>query len=118
MTDVLDLEKIFSRDGFAEVVDGMVTDFAPRLFAVVQVRGDRLDGRVAAWGMAFPEHAEVVTTDGGMRMRVRDADSTVPAFTAQHEDLSASVVWLPAFNSRLDEPAVDQPEEDENGTWW
>ncbi|GAA3844076.1 hypothetical protein GCM10022243_08110 [Saccharothrix violaceirubra] len=102
---------------FGEVVRGMVVDFAPRLFAVVQEYGDRVDGRVAAWGMAFPDHAEVVSVEGGLRMRLQDVDSALPVF-ATREGVSASVVWLPAFNTRLTEPVDVVDDVEEETAWW
>ena len=50
---------------FAELVDELVAEDAPRLFAVLQEYGERADGRIAAWGMAFPDHADVVGVDHG-----------------------------------------------------
>ncbi|HET9256814.1 MAG TPA: hypothetical protein VFO16_16670 [Pseudonocardiaceae bacterium] len=48
---------------FAAEVAAMVADEAPRLFAVVQEYGERVDGRIAAWGLAFEDHASIVTVD-------------------------------------------------------
>lgn len=56
---------------FAEILRGMVADNAPELFAVVQEYGNRVDARIAAWGMAFPDRAEVVALEGGLRLRLR-----------------------------------------------
>ncbi|WP_220472725.1 hypothetical protein [Streptomyces sp. SCUT-3] len=64
---------------FAGLVGELVLDTAPRLFAVVQEYGERVDARVAAWGLEFEDHAEIVEVDGGTRMR---ASSPVPAVRA------------------------------------
>jgi hypothetical protein len=45
---------------FDLAVQGLVDDSAPRLFAIVQVYGEREDGRVAAWGMELEDRAEVI----------------------------------------------------------
>jgi hypothetical protein len=45
---------------FATILEGMVADNAPRVFAVVQEYGDRVDARIAGWGMAFDDHVDVV----------------------------------------------------------
>ncbi|MEU5690724.1 hypothetical protein [Actinosynnema sp. NPDC020468] len=105
--DTTTLEPLCGEEEFAEILNGMVVDFAPRLFAVVQEYGDRLNGWFAAWGMAFPGHAEVVAVDGGLRMRVQDAESALRVFTAADDDVSARIVWLPAVNSRLEQEPED-----------
>jgi len=48
-------------------MEGMVASNAPRLFAIVQERGERVDGRIAAWGMAFYDDVEIVGADGDVR---------------------------------------------------
>lgn len=42
---------------FAQEIAELVAAEAPRLFAVVQEYGERVDGRIAAWGLAFEDHA-------------------------------------------------------------
>ncbi|GAA2666084.1 MULTISPECIES: hypothetical protein [Actinosynnema] len=58
---------------YEALVQGMVTDNAPRVFAVVEEDRDDPCARVAAWGMAFAEHAEVVSVERDYR-----AGSTTP----------------------------------------
>lgn len=45
-----------------------MADEVPRLFAVVQEYGKRVDGRIAAWGLAFEDCAEVVRLDSVGRL--------------------------------------------------
>lgn len=78
---------------FTELVGGMVADDAPRLFAVVQVYGERADGRVAAWGMAFPDHAEVVSVSGHVRMSLRSPERAARGFV-RSPHITAQVVWV------------------------
>ncbi|QWF80613.1 hypothetical protein [Amycolatopsis sp. CA-230715] len=80
---------------FDELVRDMVGTFAPRLFAVVEEYGERVDARVAAWGMAFDEEdgAEVICVDGGLRMSVRSPDRALAGF-ARRPEVSARVVWV------------------------
>ena len=66
---------------------------APALFAVMQEYGDRVDGRVAAWGMAFEDHAEIVSVEGHRRMNVVSLKRAVKRF-AQKPDISARLVWM------------------------
>lgn len=81
------------------LADELVYDTAPRLFAVVQSyepgdgRSDDADAWVAAWGMAFEGHAEIVSLGGGTRMRVCSLDRAVRRF-GRGVDLSARVVWV------------------------
>lgn len=80
---------------FDDLVREMVDTFAPRLFAVVQEYGERVDARIAAWGMAFDEEdgVEVISVDDGLRMSVRSPDRALVGFARQPE-VSARVVWV------------------------
>lgn len=75
----------------------LALDFAPQLFAVAQVSApgtDEADGRVAAWGMAYEDgHAQVVSVEGGLRMRLRSPEGAVRWF-ARPEGVAARLVWL------------------------
>jgi hypothetical protein len=60
---------------FDEKVRQMVADTAPRVFAVVQVYGEREDGRVAAWGFAYEDEEggqvfDIVSVEGRLRLRL------------------------------------------------
>ncbi|MFI0463731.1 hypothetical protein ACH347_06590 [Saccharopolyspora sp. 5N102] len=81
-----------SAEQFAELADVLVADAAPRLFAVLQEYGERVDVRIAAWGMAFGERAEVISTDRSLRMSVASAEEARRAFSwGSH--ISGRVVW-------------------------
>ncbi|ANY09863.1 hypothetical protein AFB00_06930 [Pseudonocardia sp. HH130630-07] len=75
---------------FAALVEGMVADEAPRLFAIVQEYRRRVDARIAAWGIAFADHAEVVAQ--GVQCRVGAPEDAVRLFTPDHR-IGARVVW-------------------------
>jgi hypothetical protein len=87
---------------FAEVMEGMVATFAPRLFAIVQEYGERVDGRIAAWGMAFADNVEVVGVDGRLRLSMRSPERALMRF-GRRPHVSAHVVWV-------NPDAADQPE--------
>lgn len=71
----------------------MVADEAPRLFALVQEYGDGVDGQIAAWGLAFENHAELIGADGGPEVHVSSVESAVWMFSrAAH--MTARVVWV------------------------
>ncbi|MGI8307069.1 hypothetical protein [Saccharopolyspora hattusasensis] len=82
-----------SEQQFAAMLQRMVANEAPRLFAVVQEYGDRVDRRVAAWGMAFADHAEVVAVDGGLRMNLRKPTNALHAFHIGSH-VRARLVWF------------------------
>ncbi|GAA3891386.1 hypothetical protein GCM10022243_65340 [Saccharothrix violaceirubra] len=111
MSETITWSPLCGETEFAELLNGLAVDFAPRLFAVVHEYRDRADGWIAAWGMAFPQHADVISVDGGLRLRLAEPDGAVRVFTSEAADVTARLVWLPAFNPRLEEP-VESYDED------
>lgn len=89
--DVGELPPACDEHEFTAIVEGMVADEAPRLFAVVQEYGERVDAVIAAWGMAFPDHAEIVAHH--LRMSVRDPESALRMFTVGSH-IRAHLVWF------------------------
>lgn len=55
----------FSEEEFADLVQGLVDDDAPRVFALVEEVGERLDGGIFAWGLEFGDWAAVFRTERG-----------------------------------------------------
>jgi hypothetical protein len=98
---------LFDEPEFAAILEEMVADEAPRLFAVVQEYGERVDGRIAAWGMAFDDHAEVVSVAGGMRMSLPAPENALRMFTVGSH-IRARLVWFnpDAATSAEDDPAA------------
>ncbi|WP_235079375.1 hypothetical protein [Amycolatopsis orientalis] len=78
---------------FAEILEELVADEAPRIFAVVQEYGERVDGRIAAWGMAFADHAEVVSVTRGLRMSLQAPENALRMFKFGSH-VRARLVWL------------------------
>jgi hypothetical protein len=97
------LTPLCAESEFAAILDGMIADEAPRLFAVVQEYGERVDGRIAAWGMAFDDHTEVVSVAGGMRMSLQVPENALRVFTFGSH-IRARLVW---FNPDAATPADD-----------
>lgn len=79
--DMGELGPLGSEAEFAELVDALVTDSAPRLFALVEECGERADGWVVAWGMQFEDHAEVIAADRGLRVSVLSAERAREMFS-------------------------------------
>ncbi|TCP57359.1 hypothetical protein EV191_1011314 [Tamaricihabitans halophyticus] len=80
------------KDEFAELVREMVTEDAPKLFAVVQEKGDGVDAWVAAWGMAFKDHAELVAVDRRVRMTLQRPENACRLFRRGGR-LNVHLVW-------------------------
>lgn len=78
---------------FSELIDQMVAENAPRVFAVVQELGDRIDGWIAAWGMEFEDRVEVIDADGGLRMTLQAPETALRGYR-WGGCVSARLVWL------------------------
>lgn len=74
-----------------KMLEIVVRDEAPRLFAVVQEYREDVDCRVAAWGMAFDEHTEVVSLDGTIRSTAKDPDDMLHLFAGDR--VTPRIVW-------------------------
>ncbi|MEV4843867.1 hypothetical protein AB0K20_11695 [Micromonospora matsumotoense] len=42
---------------FHQMLVDLANEFAPRRFAIGEEHGDRIDGGILAWGLAFPDRA-------------------------------------------------------------
>ncbi|MGH3873262.1 MAG: hypothetical protein ACRDSR_17415 [Pseudonocardiaceae bacterium] len=78
---------------FAQELAELVADEAPRLFAVVQEYGERADGWIAAWGMAFEDHAEVVGLDRPINLHLSAPENACRVFS-RRPHITAHVVWV------------------------
>ncbi|MGW1680311.1 hypothetical protein [Saccharopolyspora sp. NPDC002376] len=79
---------------FSEWVDELVRVTAPRVFAFVEEIEDEFgkDGQIVAWGLEFPDHAEVIGVDGGVR---GSFGSTQTAFELFSRRDPVQLVWAP-----------------------
>jgi hypothetical protein len=77
---------------FRELVAEMVSEDAPRLFAVVQEYGDRVDARIAAWGLAHPGHVDVIGVDGAVHLSAAAPESVLHRF-GRRANTSAHLIW-------------------------
>lgn len=91
MTD--EITPLGDEEEFGRLLSEMVTDQAPRMFAVVQEYGERIDGRIAAWGMAFDEHASVVDVRGNIFISTESAEASLRRFELGRE-VTPRVVWV------------------------
>ncbi|MBV9010743.1 MAG: hypothetical protein JO272_01620 [Pseudonocardiales bacterium] len=96
-----DAEPLLSEEEFAEEVRALVADEAPQVFALVEEYGERLNGWIAAWGMAFDDHVEVVSVNGALRMTFDSIADVQRRFSRRGK---IRLVWAaggePAFQRR------------------
>jgi hypothetical protein len=85
-------EPVGDAETFTALVDCMVADQAPRLFAVVQEYGERVDCGIVAWGMAFDDHADVVGI-GGVQLSTRSPESALARFV-RGTHITPHLVWV------------------------
>ncbi|MGX7825861.1 hypothetical protein ACTG9Q_12275 [Actinokineospora sp. 24-640] len=78
---------------FADAVHTLVFGQAPRLFAILHEVGHREDAWVAAWGMAFDDHVEVVDSDGRCRMALSSAERACDILGCD-DNATAHLLWL------------------------
>lgn len=90
--DPSDKRPLCDEPRFAAILQSMVTDQAPRIFAVVQEYGERVDAHIAAWGIAFTDRAEVVSTDPGLRLSLETPECALHAFSWGNH-IRARLVW-------------------------
>ncbi len=88
-----DLTPFCDESTFAQLVRDMVTDTAPRVFAVVQVWGERADARIAAWGMAWEDSAEVIGVEGHPRMSLSTPERAC-RLLSHGDNVTAHLMWL------------------------
>lgn len=103
LEDPATLPPVGSREEFTAIVDSIVADSAPRVFAIVHEYGDRVDGRIVGRGMAFEDRAVVVDVDGGMTMSLQTPHNALYYF-AYDNHFTPRLVWV--------NPAAASPTED------
>ncbi|MDQ2708202.1 MAG: hypothetical protein M3Z25_11440 [Actinomycetota bacterium] len=91
--DPSDLAPLCDEPEFAAILEELVADEAPRLFAVVQEYGERVNVRIAAWGMAFAEHTEIVSAEREVRMSLQAPENALWMFKLGSH-IRARLVWL------------------------
>jgi hypothetical protein len=96
--EVDDGTPLCGEEEFTAMVTEMVNDEAPRLFAVVQELGQREDGRIAGWGMAFTDHTAVLRGTGSW-LHVSSPDRARRVLS-RAPDVTARLVWLPTTHPR------------------
>lgn len=106
MSDVDGLKPLCGEVEFAALLDTMVVTSAPRVFAVVQEFGERLDGWVAAWGFAFDDRAEIFAIDDHSRLSLEKPENALHLFSSGRHQVRARLVWLPDVGERVEKAEV------------
>ncbi|MGH3827901.1 MAG: hypothetical protein ACRDQX_12125, partial [Pseudonocardiaceae bacterium] len=91
--DISTLPPLCDEATFAGLVAMMVANEAPRLFALVEEFGERVNGEIAAWGMAFDDHVEIVSVDDGSSINLSSLERAAHIFS-HHPTITARVVWV------------------------
>jgi hypothetical protein len=90
---------------FTAVLHELAREEAPRLFAVVEEYGEGEDVRVAGYGLAYPDRAEVGSVEGGFYLNSENAESARVVFEISSRSAGtrrAHLVWLDATAARHD----------------
>ncbi|WP_243793571.1 hypothetical protein [Saccharopolyspora gloriosae] len=110
VNDPTGLRPLCDEEMFAEIMAGIVADSAPRVFAIVQEYGLRVDGRVAAWGLVLPDRVEVVSVEKGIRSSAATAEESIVEFSCGTH-IRPRLVWVDPAKA-----TPDLDEDEENGT--
>ncbi|SMD27420.1 hypothetical protein [Kibdelosporangium aridum] len=78
---------------FTKDVHAMITEHAPRRFAVVLEYGDQIDAKVHAWGIALDDAAYMTTVDGKHQYSMATADNAVK-FAPKPPNVTPYLVWV------------------------
>ncbi|WP_202919165.1 hypothetical protein [Saccharothrix deserti] len=80
----------------AALVHELAADEAPRLFAIVEEYGEREGARVAGYGVAFEDRAEVDSVEGGFHLSSESAERARTLFEISSRSTGtrrAHLVW-------------------------
>jgi hypothetical protein len=81
-----------SAEQFSELLASYVADNAPRLFAVVQEYGTRVNARIAGWGLARDGRFDVIGTDSTVYLGASGPDDLLRLFR-MGDHVTAHLVW-------------------------
>ncbi|GGP44717.1 hypothetical protein [Saccharothrix coeruleofusca] len=79
-------------NSYEKFVAELVAQERPGLFAVLREYGERDDAEVAAWGLAWPDHVEVVLS-GGARLRSSSTER-VASLVGRGRNCGVRIVWV------------------------
>ncbi len=86
-----DLAWLRAAQDIPAVLETLVAQHAPRMFALVEQDIDLLEDQVFGWGLQFDDHAYVVACDGASQVSCTTADHAVAMFAVAGRDLR--LIW-------------------------
>ncbi|XVS64666.1 hypothetical protein ACQPYE_00965 [Actinosynnema sp. CA-299493] len=97
------VEAQWDREEFADVMRELAEQETPRLFALVEEYGDRADARVAGYGLAYPDRADVNSVEGDFPLRSQSPENARKLFevSSRSRGVRVHVVWLDGSDGRL-----------------
>ncbi|GIG62767.1 hypothetical protein Lfu02_71390 [Longispora fulva] len=105
--------ELWTDEEFDSLLETMAHEGAPRRFALCQVRGDREDGRVYAYGMQFDDHAVVRRFEEGALADIMQSAESARRMWSRIGQFR--LVWIdpaPEPTEDDEDPADDDPDED------
>ncbi len=87
-----DEQQLRGRRVNSKMLNRLVIENAPRIFAVIQRDPEATEYQIVAWGMAFADGAEVVAVNDGPRMSVRSPEAALTVFALAGADVR--LFWL------------------------
>jgi hypothetical protein len=87
-----DLTPIGTEEEFAAALATFVTGVAPRVFAIVQEYGPRVDARIAGWGLAHEDHVDVIGDGNDVHLGASSPEDMLSLFGGQ-DRITARIVW-------------------------
>ncbi|WP_433343661.1 hypothetical protein [Micromonospora sp. CA-111912] len=94
-------EPLGTPEEFQLMLVELVNEFAPRRFAICEEYGDRVDGRVFAWGMSFEDGVLLHSDDRTSTGHFADAEGALRLFSRTGRQLR--LIWIDAL------PCVTSP---------
>jgi hypothetical protein len=83
---------------FATEIAEMITDQAPRLFAVVMEQAEQATNQVAAWGMALDDHAYMASVDGKNQFVLQHPDNALK-YVRNQADATPHLIWVTPYRT-------------------
>jgi hypothetical protein len=83
-------EELCSEEEFAQEIREIVAEEAPRVFALVEEHGERVDGWIVGWGLAFDDRVEVLGANGRLRMTLNSVERAYRVFSRRRK---IRLVW-------------------------
>ncbi|MBB5806980.1 hypothetical protein F4560_006748 [Saccharothrix ecbatanensis] len=87
---------LWTKEEFTNLLHLIAKEQAPRLFAIVEEYGEQEDGRVAAYGLAYPDHADVNSVEGDFHLVSQSPERARQLFeiSAGSRGVRTHLVWL------------------------